>query len=170
MVIGRTRPQLKGNCEMMTREEHNPYRLTRDCRSITVEAVSLGGQKSWLSERLSRVLEARGAKVRGVSLASCWLLLACLGQALGQSAFIFPSNVPVGGPALSKPVTVTIQSPGNLASVEVVTQGVANLDFIASGSNTCISGSYAPPQTCTVSVSFAPKCPGIRLGASRLVA
>jgi hypothetical protein len=119
-------PRLKGNCEMMTRQEHNPYRLTRDYRSTTVAAVSLGRQKSWLSERLNRVLEARGAKVRGVSLASCLLLLACLGQALGQSAFIFPSNVPVGGPALSEPVTVIVQSPGNLASVEVVTQGVAN--------------------------------------------
>src|SRR5258705_12120502 len=169
MVIGRTRPQLKGNCEMMTREEHNPYRLTRDCRSTTVAAVSLWRQKSWLSERLSRVLEARWAKVRGVSLASCLLLLACLGQA-SESAFIFPSNVPVGGPALSESVTVTVQSPGNLASVEVVTQGVANLDFIASGSNTCISGSYAPAQTCTVSVSFAPKYPGIRLGAILLIA
>jgi hypothetical protein len=155
---------------MMTRQEHNPYRLTRDCRSTTVAAVSLGRQKLFLSERLSRVLEARGSKVRDISLASCMLLLCFLGQALGQSAFIFPSNVPVGGPALSEPVTVTVQSPGNLASVEIVTQGVANLDFIASGSNTCISGPYVPAQTCTVSVGFAPKYPGIRLGAILLIA
>ena len=154
----------------MTRQERNSYRLTRDCRSTTVAAVSLGRRKLCLSERLSRVLEARGSKVRNLSLASC-LLLCFLGQALGQSAFIFPSSVPVGGPsAQSGPITVTVQSQGNLASVEILTQGVANLDF--TGSNTCIppGGSYAVGQTCTVSVSFAPKYPGVRLGAIVLIA
>src|ERR1700733_852908 len=154
----------------MTRQERNSYRLTRDCRSTTVAAVSLGRRKLCLSERLSRVLETRGSKVRNLSLASC-LLLCFLGQALGQSAFIFPSSVPVGGPsAQSGPITVTVQSQGNLASVEILTQGVANLDF--TGSNTCIppGGSYAVGQTCTVSVGFAPKYPGVRLGAIVLIA
>ena len=154
----------------MTRQEHNSYRLTGDCRSTTFAAVSLGRRKLCLSERLSRVLEAQGSKVRNVSLASC-LVLCFLGQASGQSAFIFPSSVPVGTPsALSEPVTVTVQSSGNLASVEIVTQGIANSDFIASGSNTCLPGFYAPAQTCTVSVGFAPKYPGIRLGAILLIA
>src|SRR5258708_27083501 len=155
---------------MMTQQEHNPYQLTRDYRSTTVAAVSFGWLKLRLSEPLSRILEARGPKVREVSLASCLVLLCSLGQALAQSAFVFPSSVPVGGPALSEAVTITVQSAGNLASVEVVTQGVANLDFVASGSNTCLSGSYVPAQTCIVSVGFAPKYPGILLVAIVLIA
>ena len=152
----------------MTRQEHNSYRLTRDCRSTMVAAVSLGRRKLCLSEPLSRVLEARGSKVRNASLASC-LLLCFLGQASGQSAYIFPSSVPVGGSSpLTESVTVNVPS-GTLASVKIVTQGVANLDFIASGSN-CIFGSGLPTHTCTVSVGFAPKYPGVRLGAILLIA
>ena len=107
--------------------------------------------------------------MRNLSLAGC-LVVSFLGQALGQSAFIFPSSVPVGGPSpLSETVTVTIQSPGNLHSVEILTQGVANLDFIASGSNFCTQGLYVLRQTCTVSVGFAPRYPGVRLGAIVLI-
>jgi Bacterial Ig-like domain (group 3)/NHL repeat len=154
---------------MITYQKHNPYQLARDVRSVKVAGVSLTAEKLRLSLRFNRVLETRGKRLRNNFLTSCFLICS-LGQALAQPTFIFPSSVPVGGPALSEPVTVTVQSPGNLTSVEVVTQGAANLDFIASGSNTCISGSYTAGQSCTLSVGFVPKYPGVRLGAILLIA
>ncbi len=109
------------------------------------------------------------------SLKCALLLLCCIAifserQGFAQSAFVIPSSVAVGGPVLSQTVTVTIQSPGTLANVRVLTQGSPNLDFTASGTNTCIHGSYSLGQTCTVSVGFAPKYPGLRLGAILLIA
>jgi len=153
---------------MMTCDEHSPYRQTHDYREMTV--ASLWGQTLGQSKRFNRVPRAPGSKLRYFLLASCFVLLCPLGHVFAQSAFIFPSSVSVGGVALSEIATVTIQSPGNLASIQVVTQGVANLDFTASGTNTCVSGPYVQGQTCTVSVSFTPKYPGLRLGAILLVA
>jgi sugar lactone lactonase YvrE len=152
---------------MMTCDEHCRYRQAHDCPSKTVVVAALWRRSS---ERFNRVLEGAGSKLKGVLLASFFVLHFSVGHAFAQTAFIFPSNVVVGGATLSETVTVTVQSSGNLASVQVVTQGVANLDFIASGTNTCVSGSYIQGQICTVSVSFAPKFPGLRLGAILLVA
>jgi hypothetical protein len=153
---------------MMTCDEHSPYQQTHDYREMTV--ASHWGQTLGQSKSFNRVPRAPGSKLRRFLLASCFVLLCPLGQVFAQSAFIFPSSVSLGGVALSEIATVTIQSPGNLASVQVVTQGVANLDFTASGTNMCVSGPYVQGQTCTVSVSFAPKYPGLRLGAILLIA
>ena len=120
--------------------------------------------------RFARSFKSRRTAFNCLLLPSCFLLFGLIGEVRGQSAFIFPSNVNVGLGALSETVTVTIQSPGSLAAVEVLTQGVANLDFTPSGSSTCIPASYAQGQNCTVSVSFAPKYPGPRLGAVVLIA
>jgi sugar lactone lactonase YvrE len=154
---------------MMTCDEYSSCQWTHDCRETTVTPAPLSGQKPLQSERFNRVLKALGLKLRCFLLASCSFLLCTPGQAFAQPAFIFPSNVPVGA-ALSETATVTIQSSGNLASVQVVTQGATDLDFTAAGANTCISGSYVQGQTCTISVGFGPKYPGLRLGAIVLVA
>jgi sugar lactone lactonase YvrE len=153
---------------MMPRDEHSPYQQAHECREMTVAA--LWGQKLGQSKRIKRVLRAPGSKLRSFLFGSCFVLLCPLGRAFAQPAFIFPSSVSVGGIALSETATVTIQSPGNLTSVQVVTQGVANLDFTPSGINTCTSGPYVQGQTCTVSVSLAPKYPGLRTGAILLIA
>lgn len=111
-----------------------------------------------------------------ISNLKCALLLLCCiaifsqRQGFAQPAFSIPTSVAVGSSVLSQTVTVTIQSPGTLATVQVVTQGSPNLDFTASGTNTCIHGSYSLGQTCTVSVGFAPKYPGLRVGAILLIA
>jgi sugar lactone lactonase YvrE len=155
---------------MLTCDEYGPYQQTHDCRETAVTIAPLSRQKPRQSERFNRVLEASGSKLRHVHLASFFFLLSIMGQAFAQPAFIFPSSAQVGGAALSETATVTIQSPGNLASVQVVTQGVTDLDFTASGVNTCISGSYVQGETCTIAVNFAPKYPGLRRGAILLVA
>jgi sugar lactone lactonase YvrE len=153
---------------MTTCDEHSPYQLTHDYQEMTVSP--LWRQQLGQSKRFNRVPRVPGSKLKSFLLAICFVIVYLPVQTFAQPALVFPSSVSVGGVALSETATVTIASPGNLVSVRVVTQGVTNLDFTASGSNTCISGPYVQGQTCTVSVSFAPKYPGLRLGAILLVA
>jgi sugar lactone lactonase YvrE len=51
--------------------------------------------------------------------------------------------------------------------VQVVTQGTTGLDFTLAGT-TCGS-SLSGPATCTVQVGFAPRAPGLRMGAVNLI-
>src|ERR1700720_2285090 len=95
----------------------------------------------------------------------CFLLIAgyCLlasnCRALAQAAYVFPSSVMVGGTPLTETVAVTIQSSGTLASIQVLTQGSANLDFNLSGVSTCAVVAYVQGQVCSVSTIFAPTYP-----------
>ena len=52
------------------------------------------------------------------------------------------------------------------ASPNVVTQGTPNLDFTL-GSTTC-TGTITAGNSCTVTVTFAPLAPGLRVGAVQL--
>ena len=47
---------------------------------------------------------------------------------------------------------------------QVLTQGLANLDFLDSGTSTC-SGSFLAGESCTVNTTFQPTAPGLRRGA-----
>ena len=70
------------------------------------------------------------------------------------------------GASTSLTLNYNINSSVALSSVNVVTQGAPNLDFTLS-STTC-TGSQAAGNTCTVTVSFAPRAPGVRMGAVEL--
>lgn len=62
--------------------------------------------------------------------------------------------------------TITIRSTATLASITVVTQGGANLDYADAGGGSCTVGTpYNASNTCTVNVTFAPKYAGTRYGA-----
>ena len=98
------------------------------------------------------------------------LFLVLGSRAFAQAPFVFPSSVSVGGGPSTQSVSVQIQAPGILANVRVLSQGSANLDFVASAPSTCVAGPYAQGQICSVSVSFSPKYPGLRIGAVLLVA
>ena len=115
-------------------------------------------------------LTPRSFKFKRFILIYSAVLLCPLGKALAQSAFVFSPSAQVGGPAVTESVPLTIQSPGNLVAVQVVTQGAPNLDFTQSGTNTCTPGTYVVAAPCVVSVSFAPRYPGLRGGAIVLVA
>jgi len=96
------------------------------------------------------------------------LLLACP-AAWAQNGVFSPAQ-PVGtASAAPVKVTVTASATGTVASVEVLTAGVANLDFTAgSGTSTCMATPFPVAQgvtTCTESVTFTPSAPGVRLGA-----
>ena len=101
-------------------------------------------------------------------ITGCFVLLPSNCSAAAQAYFVFPSSS-VGGTALTQPINITIQTAGTLASIRVLTQGSPNLDFTPTGLGTCVAGSYVQGQMCSVSVSFAPKYPGLRVGAVVLV-
>ncbi len=60
-----------------------------------------------------------------------------------------------------------INSSVNFGTVNIVTQGAANLDFTAGGTSTCTGSPLS--SICSVPVSFAPAAPGVRLGAVQLL-
>jgi len=70
------------------------------------------------------------------------------------------------GAGTSLTLNYNIDSSVSVSTVNVVTQGAPNLDFTLS-STTC-TGSQAAGSTCTVTVSFAPRAPGVRMGAVEL--
>jgi large repetitive protein len=55
----------------------------------------------------------------------------------------------------------------NETSPNVLTQGAPNLDFTLAGGSTC-TGAVVEASQCTVNVTFAPKTPGLRMGAVQL--
>lgn len=101
-------------------------------------------------------------------IAACVALTASSSMTDAQTAFVFP-NQAVGATAQVLPVTVTIQTAGTLGTIQVLTQGVPNLDFIKSTTGTCVVSSTYVSGSCTVNISFNPKYPGLRSGAILLL-
>jgi sugar lactone lactonase YvrE len=97
----------------------------------------------------------RLALSRAWMLALAVLLLATVG-AQAQSVF---APQAVGTMSGEQSVTVTAQVPGAVATAQVLTLGMPNLDFVASASPSCVG------VTCTQSVTFTPANPGLRVGA-----
>jgi hypothetical protein len=84
--------------------------------------------------------------------------------AQGQSIFTAPQ--PVNSTAPSQSVTVAAQVAGTVSTVEVLTLGVASLEFAkGSGASSCESASLSAGATCKESVAFTPAVPGLRMGA-----
>jgi large repetitive protein len=70
------------------------------------------------------------------------------------------------GDSKTATVTVSIANSGTLASVDVVTQGVPDLDFANANVGSCATGTaYIANATCTVSVIFSPKSAATHYGA-----
>jgi large repetitive protein len=114
------------------------------------------------SSRIKRTLPftARFRAVTGLGLTA--LLLAGTG-ALAQTTFA-PENV--GTMSAAQNVTVTARATGTVHTVEVLTMGVAGLDFAAGGASACGSAKFTSlPASCTQSVTFKPTAPGVRMGA-----
>lgn len=60
----------------------------------------------------------------------------------------------------------TVNAPTTFGTVNVLTQGAPNLDFTL-GSSTC-TGTLTSGSSCTVTATFAPRAPGVRMGAVQL--
>jgi hypothetical protein len=90
-------------------------------------------------------------------------LLACQ-DAWAQNG-VFATATPVAVASGAQSVTVTAQTAGTVAQVEVLTMGAPNLDFTGVSGSTPCSGALLVNQTCTESVTFTPASPGLRQGA-----
>ena len=76
----------------------------------------------------------------------------------------------IGIPQPTQTVTVGITTAGTPASIQVLAQGVAALDFAETSGGTCnTTTAYTVGQTCTVNVIFDPVAPGIRPGVAELL-
>ena len=89
-----------------------------------------------------------------MTAAACATALAPAARAQSLTTFA-PTAVGTTTPA-TQTVTVSLQSTGTVAKVEVVTLGAPNLDFTESGTDNCAGISSG---SCTVTVAFAPKYP-----------
>jgi len=74
-------------------------------------------------------------------------------------------NVSVGS-STTLTLNYSITAGGTLGTPKVLTQGAPNLDFTLS-SSTC-TGDVTAGSACTVNVAFAPRAPGVRMGAVQL--
>ena len=90
-------------------------------------------------------------------------LLAMLLPAAGAFAQSF-GTVAVGSPSTAS-VTVTAQAAGAVNSVQALTFGTPSLDFTAGSGGTCAAANLSTGQQCSLSVTFTPTAPGVRLGA-----
>lgn len=80
--------------------------------------------------------------------------------------------VDVGSSRLAAQLTFVFDNPGTIAAPSVVTRGLSGLDFTDLGTGTCTANGtahfYSAGDTCTVDVSFKPRGPGTRFGATIL--
>jgi hypothetical protein len=76
---------------------------------------------------------------------------------------------PVATGSAAIPTVVIFSAAGTLASINVLTQGAANLDFTPASGSICATGTtYAAGQTCTIDFTFTPTRPGLRYGGISL--
>ncbi|MGA3213328.1 MAG: hypothetical protein ABSD20_18645, partial [Terriglobales bacterium] len=95
------------------------------------------------------------------------VLAALMGLAVaaGAAAQTNLGTVKAGSSA-SGGVNVTLSAAGTLGKINVLTQGVPQMDFTDAGGDGCAVGTvYAAGATCSVNVKFAPLYAGLRMGA-----
>lgn len=95
----------------------------------------------------------------------------CCNVLCAQTVTAFPGTTIVGQQSASIAVTITMTALGTPSDPQAVTQGIPNEDFSISTGGTCPDDLPVTTvgQTCTANVIFAPKCPGLRAGAVRIM-
>jgi sugar lactone lactonase YvrE len=87
-------------------------------------------------------------------------------QAVAQPVAHFPVLAAGATATATMSVTVTATATGSIASVQVLTQGSPNSEFVNAGSGSCVQGgTILATQSCTVDVILQPKYPGGHRGA-----
>jgi hypothetical protein len=93
-------------------------------------------------------------------------VLAMFSLQAQASTYQFSGMTTVGSTAAAAAVPVQLTSSGTIASVRVLTGGIAQLDYANTGAGNCtVNQSYTAGNSCTVTVSFTAKAPGERRGA-----
>ncbi len=102
-----------------------------------------------------------------------------LNEALNVSASFVPgvfttANVCPGGATSPSPCSATFSVTFNftgttaVSGIQALTQGLTGLDFSAVNSGSCIN-TFSAGNSCSVTVTFTPQAPGLRLGAVELL-
>ncbi len=88
-----------------------------------------------------------------------------------QTVTAFAGSTAVGQQSAPITVTVTMTATGTPSDPQAVTQGVPDEDFSIAAGGTCLLDQPVTTigQTCTANVIFAPKYPGLRAGAVRIM-
>ena len=98
------------------------------------------------------------------------IVLGCMSRDAHASIPVFTSTA-VGQQASPLTISVSISANGIATAPQVVSQGIAGMDFtIASGGTCSANTAYMAGQQCTINVIFAPAFPGLRRGAVLLKA
>jgi large repetitive protein len=93
-------------------------------------------------------------------------LTGLLSAGTGAHAQAMFASQNVGTMSAEKNVTVTAEATGAVHTVEVLTMGVAGLDFAPGGASGCESANFTSlSSSCAQSVTFKPTAPGVRMGA-----
>jgi hypothetical protein len=101
-----------------------------------------------------------GSSTFAASILAAAALLFLPATAFPQSGF---GTQTLGVTSNPQNVTVALSAQGIVAGVQVLTSGAPGLDFAPAGAGTCVAASF--PGNCTVSVTFTPSAPGLRVGA-----
>jgi sugar lactone lactonase YvrE len=86
-------------------------------------------------------------------------------EPLTAQALAIAGSTAVGSSASPVAVQVNLPSGGTINSVQVLGQGVANIDFSGNGGTCTVGATFQPGQNCTQNVVFSPTSPGVRNGA-----
>ena len=104
-----------------------------------------------------------------VTMSAALNVIASFVPGIFTTANVCPSGAT--GPApCSTTFSVTFDFTGNIAvsGIQAVTQGLSGLDFSAINGGSCIN-TFSSGGSCSVTVTFAPQAPGLRLGAVELL-
>ena len=99
------------------------------------------------------------------------LLLLGSNMLCAQTVTAFPGTTAVGQQSAPITITVTMTAVGTPSDPQAVTQGIPGQDFSIGTGGTCPLDQPVTTvgQTCTANVVFAPKYPGLRAGAVRII-
>ena len=93
------------------------------------------------------------------------VLLAGARAALGQTGYQFSPSVAVGTASTPQTISLTMNSAGTVSAIKVLTGGATGLDYAVAGGSCATGTTYVTGQSCTVSVRFTARFPGLRAGA-----
>ena len=128
--------------------------------------MALSSANSTFSEKLLSLCTANRSACKRLLLTAAVALTAMLSVPAQAQTYTFSGMTTLGSTASALVVPVTFARTGTIASVRVLTGGIAQLDYTNTNLGTCIAGlGLINGQSCTVSVNFKPTAPGERRGA-----
>jgi predicted secreted protein len=85
-------------------------------------------------------------------------------QPLAAQAILIPGSTAVGSSTAPVQVSVTSKNGGTINSVQVLGDGIQNIDFVNNGGSCAPGANILPGNTCSLSIIFKPGSPGPRTG------